>query len=200
MLDIKATDEASAWSKLSDFILAQRGHHAYGMIDLMDEGNKLKIHLAAHGQKEAFQTNFLAVKATVNQEPRWFLFGLKQMGIKKQLLIVKSVTGKARRMEKAISDQRKAIWLDWYNNVLMQEFEASHLPTIAHQYCDKWEAPAKEGILAPAKDGRSSRQIYVQILQCIAKEMRAILLACDPVPRTRTRTRRLGCHPREEPS
>ena len=78
-----------------------------------------------------------------------------------------------------------------------QEFEASRLlPTIAQQYCEKREAPAKEEILAPAKDGRSSTRIDAQILRCIAKEIRVILLACNRVSGTRTRSH--GHHPREE--
>ena len=197
MLHITGTDGASARSKLSNFILALRGP-AYGMIDLMVQGNDLKIHVALHGQKEAFQTNLLADIATVFREPRWFSFGLQQMGIKKQLIIMKAVTGEARKMDKAISDRRKAIWLDWYNNVSTREFESSHLPIIAQQYCDEWEAPAKEGLLAAAKDGRSLTRIDAQILRCIAKEIRAILLACNRVVRTRTRSH--GHHPREEPS
>ena len=103
MLDIKATNVASVWSKVSDLILVLKGH-ASGMIELMEQDNELKIHVAMHGQKEAFQTNLLAVKATVNREPRWFSFGLMQMCIKKQSLMMKSITGsKARRMDKAIS-------------------------------------------------------------------------------------------------
>jgi hypothetical protein len=79
-LHIKATDGTSAGSQLTNFILALRGH-AHGMIDLMEQGNKLKIHVVKHGQKEAFQTSLLAVKTTVNREPRWFSFGLEQMAL-----------------------------------------------------------------------------------------------------------------------
>lgn len=115
----------------------------------------------------------------MNREPHWLSFGVEQMDIKEQLLIMKSVTGKARRMDKATSDRRKAIWLDWHDNVSTREFEASHLPSIAQQCCDKWEAPAKDGMSAPAKDGTSSMQINPHVLRCAAKETRAILLACD---------------------
>jgi hypothetical protein len=51
MLDVKAADGASAGSKLSDLILVLM-HHACGMIDLMEQGNKLKIQVVKHGQKD----------------------------------------------------------------------------------------------------------------------------------------------------
>ena len=104
----------------------------------MEQGNKLKIHVVKHGQKEAFQISLLAVKTTVNREPRWFSFGLEQMALEKQLLVMKSVTGEARMMDKATADRRKAIWLD-------------HPPTIAQQHCVEWEAQV-DGVSATRSD------------------------------------------------
>jgi hypothetical protein len=67
------------------------------------------------------------------------------MTIKKQLQILKSVTGEAPRMDKAIAERRKATWLAWYKDKASgQEFNLSHLPTIARQYCDEWEAKIPE--------------------------------------------------------
>jgi hypothetical protein len=38
------------------------------------------------------------------------------MNIKKQLQIIKSVTGKAPTMDKATAERQKATWLAWYQD------------------------------------------------------------------------------------
>jgi hypothetical protein len=192
MLKIKAADGgASSCSQTS----ALKKGDAGCMIDMEQQGvpNAFNIHLFRHGKKEAFTTNRLAANKKVNGEPRWFSFGLKQMDIKKQLLIMKSVTGKASRMDKPTAERRKAIWLDWHNNVSTREFEESHLPFIAHQHRDEWEAKM------PADDGISSTRIDAQILRGVAKETRAILVAGNQNLISRT-TKSHGRLPNEEPS
>jgi hypothetical protein len=155
------------------------------MIDMEQQGvpNSFNIHIFRHGKKEAFTTNRLAANKKVNREPRWFSFGLKQMDIKKQLLIMKSVTGEATCFE-----------VGWTScDVSTREFEESHLPFIAHQCRDEWEAKM------PADDGMSSTRIDAQILRGVAKEIRAILVAGDQNRISRTR-RSHGRLPNEEPS
>jgi hypothetical protein len=130
MFKIKAADGgASSHSQLSELMSALKKGDAGCMIDMQQQGvpNAFNIHLFRHEKKEAFTTNRLAANEKVNREPRWFSFGLKQMDIKKQLLIMKSVAGEASRMDKPTAERRKAIWLDWHNNVLTREFEESHL-------------------------------------------------------------------------
>jgi hypothetical protein len=180
MLKIRASDDGvSARGGLSNLILALRQGHAGCMTMDLAQGvpNAFDIHLLTHGKKEAFSTNRLAARTKVNHASCWFSFGLDQMNIKKQLKIMKSVTGEAPRMDKAIAEWRKATWLAWYQGKdLGQEFKMSHLPTIARQYCDEWDAkiPENEDI---------SNRIDQDILRRIAKEIRLILRACNRISR-----------------
>jgi hypothetical protein len=94
-------------------------------------------------------------------------------------------------MDKAIAGRRKATRLAWYKDKEPgPEFNLSHLPTIARQCCDKWEAKL------PENDDRSMR-IDPHILRRIAKEIRLIILTCNRIPR---KTRRDGLLHREEPT
>jgi hypothetical protein len=193
MLHITATDGGvSARGRLSELLLALKEGHARLMMMDLEQGrsNAFNVHLLKHGRKEAFATDRLATVTKSNHVPCWVSFGLDQMDIKKQLKIMKSVTGEAPRMDKATSERRKATWLAWYQDKeLGQEYNLSHLPTIARQYCDKWEAKI------PENDDRSKR-LDSHILQRIAIEIRLIHVACNRIPR---RTRSDGLLPREVP-
>jgi hypothetical protein len=138
MLKIRAANGGnSARDKLSESMSTLRqGHAGTMMIDLFAQGvpNDFNIHLMEHGKREAFATDRLdrlAAAGKVNRAPRWFSFGLHCMDIKKQLQIMKSVTGEAPTMDKATAERRKATWLAWHDNVPEQEFKRRHLPTIA---------------------------------------------------------------------
>jgi hypothetical protein len=148
ILQLKGTDGgASVRGKPSPLILAMRQGHAGCTIIDLERGvsHDFNIHLIKRGKKEAFATDRLATSLKVNHVPCWFSFGLDQMTIKKQLQILKSVTGEVPRMDKAIAERRKVTWLAWYKDkALGREFNLSHLPTIARQYCDEWEAKIPE--------------------------------------------------------
>jgi hypothetical protein len=85
-------------------------------------------------RKPLRRTYFLIKK--VSHVPRWFSFGLDQkMNIKKQLKIMKSVTGEAPRMDKATSERRKATWLAWYQGKESgQEYNLSHLLPLLNNF------------------------------------------------------------------
>jgi hypothetical protein len=144
ILHIKVTGGGvSVRGKLSKLLLALReGHAHFMMMDLEQaRSNVFNIHLSKRGRKEAFAMDKLATVKKSNHVPHWFSFCLGQMDIKKQLKITKWVIGEAPRMEKATLERRKATWLAWYHDKEPgREHKISHLPTIAREYCDKWEA------------------------------------------------------------
>eukprot|EP00978_Attheya_sp_CCMP212_P002263 scaffold4659_cov73-Attheya_sp.AAC.3 len=104
------------------------------------------------------------------------------MDTRKQIAIMKTVTGEAPRMYKATAEKRKNIWVAWYHKEYTQEFEASqHLLTIARQFHDEWDVVIPE-------DDDISKQIDPKILQSVANEIRHILQACNRVSRRATRS------------
>ena len=137
LLGVRTTNAMSKRGMISALVRALRGR----MIDLEQQENEFNICIFKHGKKEEFETNRGALNPTVSQEPRWFSFGPDQMDIKKQLAIMKAVTGEAPRMDNAIAEQRKKIWRAWYRNDSTIEFQTrKHLPTIAREFRGEWEA------------------------------------------------------------
>jgi hypothetical protein len=178
LVGIKQTDAVSTRSMLSQNIVALRSN----LIDLEEQENDFNIHIFQHGNRESFSNNLLASNPTVNHEPHWFSFGSSQMKIKKQIAIMKTVTGKAPRLDKAIAKKWQNIWVAWYHKESVKEFEMhQHLPTIARQFCDKWVTfiPEVEDI---------SKRMDPEILNSVAKEIRHILHTCNQVSRRVTRS------------
>ena len=191
MLRIKATDTVSKKSMISELIVVLRGRMA---IDLEQQKNEFNICIFKHGKKEEFKTNLSASHLTVSREPRWFSFGPGQMNIKKQIAIMKAVTGEATKMDKATAEKRKNIWRAWYRNESTVEFETQdHLPTIVLQFHGEWEE-------AIPVDADLSKQIDPQVLSSVSKEIRCILRACNRVTMgTRSHGRETElCAPKEK--
>jgi hypothetical protein len=91
MVGIKENDAVSTQGMLSEFLVILRGN----MIDLEEQENDFNMRIFQHGDRETFANSWLAGKSTVSQVPRWFSFGSGQINIRKQIAIMKTVTGEA---------------------------------------------------------------------------------------------------------
>jgi hypothetical protein len=151
----------------------------FGAIDLSEENipNKLNIHSSSYGVKETFATDTLAVESYVSCIPRYFRFGPNvRITVQNQLDLLGHVAGDARQgLDEEIRKRRQQTWKGWYdcsNENGHPSFEKDDLPDIARKFAEFWDVSildTKEGRLDPP------------ILRAVAKEIRALLEACNKV-------------------